>query len=86
MLLTPAQIKLCQNRLNRGDGTLYIYLFFYPGLMFTCVLGRYVASTVILVPKLQALVYYILPGSTTAVFSYVIGSRKLSDNEQFFVG
>ena len=24
--------------------------------------------------------------STTAVFSYVIGSRKLSANEQFFVG
>ena len=31
----------------------------------------------------QALVYDILP-STTAVFSYVIGSRKLSANEQFF--
>ena len=27
----------------------------------------------------------ILP-STTAVFSYAIGSRKLSANEQFFVG
>ena len=36
-------------------------------------------------PKLQALVYDILP-STSAVFSYVIGSRKLSANEQFFVG
>ena len=34
--------------------------------------------------KLQALVYNILP-STTAVFSYAIGSRKLSANEQFFV-
>ena len=34
-------------------------------------------------PKLQALVYDILP-STTAVFSYAIGSRKLSANEQFF--
>ena len=34
--------------------------------------------------KLQALVYDILP-STTAVFSYAIGSRKLSANEQFFV-
>ena len=32
--------------------------------------------------KLQALVYYILP-STTAVFSYAIGPRKLSANEQF---
>ena len=30
--------------------------------------------------KLQALVYDILP-STTAVFSYAIGSRKLSANE-----
>ena len=35
--------------------------------------------------KLQALLYDILP-STTAVFSYAIGSRKLSANEQFFVG
>ena len=34
--------------------------------------------------KLQALVYDILP-STTAVFSYAIGSTKLSANEQFFV-
>ena len=34
---------------------------------------------------LQALVYDILP-STTAVFSYAIGSRKLSANEQVFVG
>ena len=36
-------------------------------------------------PRLQALVYDILP-STTAVFSYAIGSTKLSANEQFFVG
>ena len=36
-------------------------------------------------PKLQALVYDILP-STTAVFSYAIGSSKLSANEQFFAG
>ena len=35
--------------------------------------------------ELQALVYDILP-STTAVFSYAIGSRKLSANEQFFAG
>ena len=35
--------------------------------------------------QLQALVYDILP-STTAVFSYAIWSRKLSANEQFFVG
>ena len=35
--------------------------------------------------KLQALAYDILP-STTAVFSYAIGSRKLSATEQFFVG
>ena len=34
--------------------------------------------------KLQALVYDILP-STTAVFSYAIGSRKLSANKQFVV-
>ena len=35
--------------------------------------------------KLQALVYDILP-LATAVFSYAIGWRKLSANEQFFVG
>ena len=34
--------------------------------------------------KLEALVYDILP-STTAVFSYAIGPRKLSANEQCFV-
>ena len=34
--------------------------------------------------KLQALVYDILP-STTAVFSYAIGSRKLSANEHFLL-
>ena len=34
--------------------------------------------------KLQALLYDILP-STTAVFSYTIGSRKLSANEQFLL-
>ena len=33
--------------------------------------------------RLQALVYDIAP-STTAVFNYAIGSRKLSANEQFF--
>ena len=33
--------------------------------------------------KLQALVYDILP-STTAVFNYAIGPRKLSANEQVF--
>ena len=37
------------------------------------------------VPKLPALVYDILP-SNTAVFSYAIGSRKQSANEQVFVG
>ena len=35
--------------------------------------------------KLRTLVYDILP-STTAVFSYAIGSRKLSATEQFFGG
>ena len=38
--------------------------------------------------KLQALVYDIFPSTTAFLqpFSYVIGSRKLSANEQFFVG
>ena len=34
--------------------------------------------------KLQALVYENLP-STNTVFSYAIASKKLSDNEQFFL-
>ena len=66
--------------------------------MFTCLLGHHVVSTILFLPitfrsvggelrgdksppKLQALVYDILP-STTAVFSYAIGSKKLSANEQ----
>ena len=36
-------------------------------------------------PKLQPLVYDILP-STTAIFRYISGSWKLSANEQFFIG
>ena len=36
-------------------------------------------------PRLQALVYDILP-SATDVFIYAKGSRKLSANKQFFVG
>ena len=40
---------------------------------------------VIFQSKLQTLVYDILP-STTAAFSYAIGSRNLSANQQFFVG
>ena len=36
--------------------------------------------------NLQALVYDILPASTTAVFSYAIGSTNVSANEQFLVG
>ena len=79
------QLKSNQNRLNR-DRTLLLFSFFYPGwmrIMFTWLLGHLAATTVILAPKLQALVYDILP-STTAVFSYAIGSRKLSANEQFF--
>ena len=35
--------------------------------------------------KLQALVYDIFLESTTALFSYAIGSRKLSANEQFLL-
>ena len=47
--------------------------------------GREVTLLVCHRIKLQALVYDILP-STTAVFSYSTGSRKLSVNEQFFGG
>ena len=54
----------------------------------TCLLARHFSTgppgcVVHVGTKLQALVYDILP-STTAVFSYAIGSRKLSANEQFF--
>ena len=42
------------------------------------------ATRVSLDPKLQALVPVIL-SSTTAIFSYAIGSRKLLANEQFVV-
>ena len=37
-----------------------------------------------LAAEFQALVYDILP-STAAIFSYTIGPRKLSANEQFFI-
>ena len=48
-------------------------------------LRELVGLTVAAGVKLQALVYDIL-SSTTVVFSYAMGSRKLSANEQFFVG
>ena len=51
--------------------TIYITVIIFQGEILTT-------------PKLQALVYDILP-STTAVFIYA-RSRKLSANEQFFVG
>ena len=61
-------------------------------LIFTCVLGlgcfySHISTRTFrrALSKLQAMVYDILP-STTAIFSYAIGSRKLSANEQFFVG
>ena len=50
--------------------------------MFTWVLGRHVASTVISNSKHW---FTTSPPSPTAVFSYAIESRKLSANEQFFV-
>ena len=40
-------------------------------------------SSITSMSKLQALVYNSLP-STTAIFSYAIGPRKLPANEQFF--
>ena len=57
---------------------MYCWFFKMPPWSYGTVHGRSAG-------KLQALVYNILP-STTAVFSYVIGSRKMSANEQFFVG
>ena len=73
---------------------LHICLFFSVTVLFACLFVSlylhvclFVSVTVYvcLSVKLQTLVYDILP-STTAVFSYAIGSRKLSANEQFFVG
>ena len=49
-----------------------------------CETGLARPGSVRLERKLQAPVYDILP-STTAVFSYAIGSSKLSANEQFFL-
>ena len=81
MLLTPAQIKPKSFELRRNS------VFFTRGGCASCLracLGARLLP-VLSVPKLQVLVYDILP-STTAVFCYAIGSRKLSANEQFFVG
>ena len=50
---------------------------------FSCMLGEKGEKRERGSPKLQTLVYDILP-STTAVFNDAIGSRKLSANEQFF--
>ena len=60
---------------------LIVFCFCFFGVC-VCVCVR---ACVCVCVKLQAPVYDILP-STTAVFSYAIGSRKLSANEQFFVG
>ena len=60
----------------------------YEGLGLLCRRNQKTRGTsagVKTVGKLHALVYDTLP-SATAVFSYAIGSRKLSANEQFFVG
>ena len=56
--------------------------------MFTWVTGRYVASTVLLVPKLQALVYDTLPSTTAVsiVTSWVPETDCQLTPEKFFVG
>ena len=61
-----------KKKLKKKAWCIYIGLFIYLFFWSVCV-------------NLQALVYDILP-STTAVFSYAIGLRKLSANKQFFVG
>ena len=68
----------CQCPMNRvGHIGAKYNLFHIP------VLPLSVSSSVYVCLKLQTLVYDILP-STTAVFSYAIGSRKPSADEQFF--
>ena len=61
-----------------------IFTFSKAGLLYTSITITFCCFQNF-IPKLQALVYDILP-STTAVFSYAIGSRKLSANEQCFIG
>ena len=53
-------------------------------MMVTIGVCRSVCALVMKLSKIQAPVYDILP-STTAVFSYAIGSTELSANGQFFV-
>ena len=59
----------------------------FAGVVIQCAVLRFAAfctAHLSVYVKLNT-VYDILP-STTAVFSYAIGSRKLSANDQFFVG
>ena len=69
----------------------FLFILFFTEQVLGCIYSKtpqqfqlvQLAGQYMIVAKLQALVYDILP-STTAVFSYAIGSRKLSANEQFF--
>ena len=62
-------------------GLLHIYIY----IGYTDRASQSVSKTVLTVPKLQALVYDILP-PTTAVTDYAIVIENLSANRQFFVG
>ena len=66
-------------RPNRTPAYIYIYIGY------TDRASQSVSKTVLTVPKLQALVYDILP-PTTAVTDYAIVIENLSANRQFFVG
>ena len=89
-----AEVKCCFTPTETvgllGTGAQDDHLDFHtaPELCGPMLLKSYFTSTEtvgLLGTKLQALIYDILP-STTAVFVYAIGSRKLSANEPFFVG
>ena len=58
---------------------------YYRALVCAAVQLTGYSDTDTVIVKLQVLVYDILL-STTAIFSYVVASRKLSANEQFFIG
>ena len=60
-------------------------MLFMKGITFEPLLTRWPVYQRLTQTSKHCMVYDILP-STTAVFSYGIGSIKLSANEQFFVG
>ena len=88
MCFFPIRVVFLRNLFTIPFEVAYSYVIHLLRILFclcTCHLPLMTwQSSLIPEHKLQALVYDILP-STTAVFSYAIGSRKLSANEQFLL-